>query len=297
LKPDSRRSRYEKTPMDKGVDLSSAPLLEALRLLGEFGILTTSQLIRLVNGQHKRGERTFKAMLANMWRCNLVVRFAPTNNHEMAYTLDRSGVTVLRKAGLEPEGWRPSMKNSLSYSAGYFKLEHSILATEAMIRLLEAAKMYELSRSYQHSPKNPTPPPHWDKLVVIDGYHIYIEADRASEKGDKIRKKIDQYLHYIEDQHADFQACVLFVVQMLDEPTSVKRLESLKGVIERHCERQAWNGFAQFVRLVTLDGLLVEEVLGEPVCRICGREGRHHLISPVEFVQHAGVLPGPGDLI
>jgi len=297
LKPDSRRSRYEKTPMDKGVDLSSAPLLEALRLLGEFGILTTSQLIRLVNGQHKRGERTFKAMLANMWRCNLVVRFAPTNNHEMAYTLDRSGVTVLRKAGLEPEGWRPSMKNSLSYSAGYFKLEHSILATEAMIRLLEAARMYELPRSYQHSPKNPTPPPHWDKLVVIDGYHIYIEADRASEKGDKIRKKVDQYLHYIEDQHADFQACVLFVVQMLDEPTSVKRLESLKGVIERHCERQAWNGFAQFVRLVTLDGLLVEEVLGEPVCRICGREGRHHLISPVEFVQHAGVLPGPGDLI
>jgi len=297
LKPDSRRSRYEKTPMDKGVDLSSAPLLEALRLLGEFGILTTSQLIRLVNGQHKRGERTFKAMLANMWRCNLVVRFAPTNNHEMAYTLDSSGVTVLRKAGLEPEGWRPSMKNSLSYSAGYFKLEHSILATEAMIRLLEAARMYELPRSYQHSPKNPTPPPHWDKLVVIDGYHIYIEADRASEKGDKIRKKVDQYLHYIEDQHADFQACVLFVVQMLDEPTSVKRLESLKGVIERHCERQAWNGFAQFVRLVTLDGLLVEEVLGEPVCRICGREGRHHLISPVEFVQHAGVLPGPGDLI
>ena len=237
MKQGSRRSRYEKTPMDKGVDLSSAPLLEALRLLGEFGILTTSQLIRLINGQYERGERTFKAMLANMWRCNLVVRYAPTNNHEMAYTLDRSGVTILRNTGYEPEGWRPSMRDALTYSAGYFKLEHNLLATEAMIRLLEAGKMYDLPRRYQHSPRNPTPPPHWDKLVVIDGFHIYIEADRASEKGPKIRQKIDQYLRYIENQHPDFQACVLFVVQMIDEPTSVRRLESLKGIIERHCEK------------------------------------------------------------
>ena len=297
MKQDSRRSRYEKTPMDKGVDLSSAPLLEALRLLGEFGILTTSQLIRLINGQYERGERTFKAMLANMWRCNLVVRYAPTNNHEMAYTLDRSGVTILRNAGYEPEGWRPSMRDTLTYSAGYFKLEHNLLATEAMIRLLEAGKMYDLPRRYQHSPRNPTPPPHWDKLVVIDGFHIYIEADRASEKGPKIRQKIDQYLRYIENQHPDFQACVLFVVQMIDEPASVRRLESLKGIIERHCEKQAWDGFAQFVRLVTLDGMPVEETLSEPICRVCSREGRHHLTSPVEFVQHAGMLPGPDDLI
>ena len=40
-----------------------------------------------------------------------------------------------------------------------------------------------------------------------------------------------------------------------------------------------------------------EEALGEPICRICGREGRHHLMSPVVFVPHAGMLPGPEDLI
>ena len=49
--------------MNKGVDLGSAPLLEALRLLGEFGILTTSQLIRLIRGQYDRGDRTLKTML------------------------------------------------------------------------------------------------------------------------------------------------------------------------------------------------------------------------------------------
>lgn len=298
MKQDSRRSsRYEKTPMDKGVDLTSAPLQEALRLLGEFGVLTTSQLIRLINGTHERGERTIKAMLTNMWRCNLVVRFAPTNNHEMFYTLDRPGVTILRKAGYEPEGWRPCYKQSLAYSRGYFNLEHSILATEVLIRLLQAAKMYGLPRSYQHSPRNPTPPPHWDKLVAINGFHIYIEADRASEKGYKIRQKVDHYLRYIEDQHPDFQACVLFVVQMIDDQASVRRLESLKGIIERHCEKQAWNGYAQLLRLVTLDAMPVEEALSEPICRVCGREGRHHLNSPVEFEQHAGMLPGPNDLI
>jgi hypothetical protein len=297
LKQGSRQSRYQKTPMERGVDLTSAPLIEALRLLGEFGILTTSQLIRLIGGQYERGERTMKSMLTNMWRCNLVVRYAPTNNHEMAYTLDRSGVTILRKAGHEPEGWRPSFRTALTYSRGYFTLEHSLLATEAMIRLLEAAKMYGLPRSYQHSPRNPTPPPHWDKLVVIDGFHVYIEADRASEKGQKIRQKVDHYLRYIESQHPDFQACVLFVVQMIDEPSSARRLESLKGIIERHCERQAWNGFAQFVRLVTLNSMPVEEALGEPICRVCGRDARHHLTSPVQFVQHAGMLPTSDDLI
>ncbi len=283
--------------MPKGVDLTSAPLLAALRLLGEFGILTTSQLIRLVNGRHPRGERTIKAMLTNMWRCNLVVRFAPTNNHEMAYTLDRSGVTVLRQAGYEPERWRPSYRDQLSYSRGYFTLEHDLLATEAMIRLLEAARMYDLPRSYQHSPRNPAPPPHWDKLVVIDGFHVYIEADKASERGHKIHQKVDHYLRYIEAQHPDLQACVLFVIQMLDEQASSRRVESLKGVIERYCENRAWNGFAQFVRLVTLNDMPVEEALGEPICRVCGREGRHHLNSPVEFVQHAGMLPGPDDII
>lgn len=294
---DSRRSRYEKTPMDRGVDLTSPPLLETLRLLGEFGILTTSQIIRLLNGRHERGERTFKAMLTNMWRCNLVVRCAPTVNYEMAYTLDRAGVSVLRKAGYEPEGWRPSMRDALAYSAGYFKLQHDLLATEAMIRLLEAAKMYELPRSYSHSPRNPQPPPHWDKLVAIDGYYVYIEADRASEKGHKIHQKVDHYLHYLEEQHPNFQACVLFVVQMIDEKASARRLESLKAVIERHCEKRAWDGFAQFLRLVTLKELVVEEALGEPICRVCGREGRHHLVSPVQFVQHVGMLPGPDDLI
>lgn len=297
MKPDSRRSRYVKTPMDRGVDLSSAPLIEALRLLGEFGVLTTSQLLRLINGRYDRGERTIKEMLTNMWRCNLVVRYAPTNNHEMAYTLDRPGVAVLRRAGIEPEGWRPSYKNALTYSRGYFTLEHNILATEVMIRLLEAARLHELPRSYSHSPKNPTPPPHWDKLVVVDGYHIYIEADRASEKGNKIRQKVDQYLNYLEEQHPTYQACVLFVVQLIDDQTSSRRLESLKGVIERHCEKQAWDGFAQFVRLVTLSDLLVEEALSEPICRVCGREGRHHLVSEVEFVQQAGMLPGPDDII
>jgi hypothetical protein len=272
-------------------------LLEALRLLGEFGILTTSQLIRLISGRHNRGERTIKAMLTNMWRCNLLVRYAPTNNHEMAYTLDRSGVTILRNAGIELEGWRPAMRVALTYSAGYFKLEHNLLATEAMIRLLAAAKMYGLPRTFQHSPRNPTPPPHWDKLVAIDGFHVYIEADRASEKGHKIHQKIEQYLKYIEHQHPDHQACVLFVVQMIDAQASAKRLESLKGVIERYCEKEGWDGFAQFVRLVTLDALPVEEALSEPICRVCGREGRHPLTSPADFDHHAGMLPGPDDLI
>lgn len=297
MKQGSRQSRYEKTPMDKGVDLTSAPLLEALRLLGEFGILTTSQLIRLISGQHPRGERTIKAMLTNMWRCNLLVRYAPTNNHEMAYTLDRAGVTVLRRAGFEPERWRPCLRNQLTYSRGYFNLEHNLLATEAALRLLEAAKMYDLPRSYQHSPRNPAPPPHWDMLVEIDGFYIYIEADRASEKGHKIRQKVDRYLNYIEEQHADRQACVLFVVQMISDEASAKRVESLKGVIERYGQRAAWSSLVQFCRLVTLHAMTVEEVLSEPICRVCGREGRHHLTSPVEFVQHAGMLPGPNDLI
>jgi hypothetical protein len=297
LKQGNHRSRYEKTPMAKGVDLSSAPLQEALRLLGEFGVLTTSQLIRLINGRHERGERTIKEMLTNMWRCNLVVRYAPTNNHEMVYTLDRPGVTALRRGGYEPEGWRPAFKNALTYSRGYFTLEHTTLATEAMIRLLEAARMYSVPRSYQHSPKNPAPPPHWDKLAVINGFHVYIEADRASEKGYKIRQKIDAYLHYIEDQHPDFQACVLFVVQMVDDTSSDRRLESLKGIIERHCEKQTWNGFAEFVRLVTLTDMTVEECLSEPICRVCGREGRHYLTSPVDWVQHSGMQLGPDDLI
>ena len=70
------------------------------------------------------------------------------------------------------------------------------MATEAAIRLLEAAKMYGLPRSYQHSPRNPAPPPHWDKLVAIDGFHVYIEEDKASKRGHKIRQKVDQYLRY-----------------------------------------------------------------------------------------------------
>lgn len=284
--------------MRKGVDLTSAPLLEALKLLGEFGVLTTSQLIRLIHGQHARGERTIKAMLTNMWRCNLVTRYAPTNNHEMAYTLDRSGVTVLRQAGYTPEGWRPCFRDALTYSRGYFTLEHNLLATEAMIRLLEAAKRQGLPRSYQHTPRHPAPPPHWDKLVRIDGFHIYIEADRASEKGQKIRHKIENYLRYIDEQHyPDFRVCVLFVVQMIDEPNSARRIESLKGMIERHCEREGWGSFAQFCRLVTLNAMRVEEVLSAPICRVSGCEGRHPLTRPVEFVQHAGMLLAPDALI
>jgi Replication-relaxation len=297
LRQNNRQSRHVKTPMSKGVDLGSAPLLEALRLLGEFEVLTTSQLIRLIQGRHERADRTLKTMLTNMWRCNLVVRFAPTNNHEMAYALDRAGVHVLREEGHEPERWRPQLRNLLTYSQGYFSLEHDLLATEAMIRLLEAAKLYDLPRSYQHSPRNPTPPPHWDKLVVIDGFHIYIEADRASEKGHKIYQKVDNYLHYIEDQHPNRNACVLFVVQLVAEGAESRRVESLKGIIERYGQKAAWSGLVQFCRIVTLKRMTVEEALSEPICRIAGRDGRHYLNSPVDFTRYAGMLPGPDDLI
>ena len=215
----------------------------------------------------------------------------------MAYTLDRSGMTVLRSRGIEPEHWRPCLRQQLTYTKGYFSLEHDLLATEVMIRLLEAARLHGLSRSYQHSPRNPAPPPHWDKLVVINGFHIYIEADRASEKGYKIHNKVDSYLNYIEEHHPDYQACVLFVVQLVNDQAAVRRVESLKRVIERHGARAAWNGFVQFCRIVTLDRLTVEEALSEPLYRIAGREGRDYLTSPVAFVPHAGMLPGPDDLI
>lgn len=290
MNSENRLSRKVKTPR-RGIDITKPDVVKVLDFLDEYIYLTTDQLCRLVGGN----ARYHKDKLRRMWDVGLVARIQPPAVHyPIIYTLDTYGAKVIQEKR-ELTRWNAQHKRRVNEGAkGYFLCQHTVMANEALIRLLEGARFVNLPRSYSHGvkEKNTYGELRPDKIVKIAGWTIYLEADTGSERREKLQTKALAYARSNQNSfNEDNPTVVLFVV------TNQQRVERIKKWIESALQAEGVLILGQLFRIVALEKLDPEALATRPIYRIASLDGRRKLFEPLQVTLHTGFLPGRNDLI
>lgn len=260
-----------------------------VRLVYEYRILSQRQIERLLNRSKPTVQRLLRRLYDHRYLERVFLPLTRFGSSPALYILDRTGIELLRRHGIEDFAWQPDKTISSMY------IEHTLAINEVRIAVnlgcqargwttgrwlseaeLKSRENYDLVTIPSYRQKVSLIPDSYFSVVVPDKgtTHFFLELDRGKMVLKRFREKIEAYVSYYKSgAYARRYNAQGFRVLTVIDGVGEGRLRNLAK------DATQVAGIGRRFWFAHLEDVTEQTVLTEPIWWVAGSDQKEALIA------------------